>query len=77
MKAVVDSLVQELLMRLEIEAKRLIEEKLDEVVDKALNDLKEKIKGNVDDVIIDALRVTVKAELKKFALELAEKISKA
>lgn len=77
LKQEVQELVEKFLVDLEVFAVAQIEAHADELIDALLKELATKIPGQIDDVIIAAvkepLKVLVVAELKK----LAEKISKA
>lgn len=68
-------IVQALLPQVEVLVKTAIEAKSDEVVEQVLAEIKKAIPTQIDDVIIEQLKPTVKAEIKKFLLAQAEKIS--
>jgi molybdopterin converting factor small subunit len=69
------NITQKFLAAVEAAVKKMIEDKSDEIVEKLLSGLAEKIPGKFDDAFIEGLKPEVKADIKAFLLEQAEKIS--
>ena len=74
MKETLDAILQKLREEIEKAVKAEIEAKLEAIINKALDDLKEKIPGKLDDVAIEAVRESVVAAGKSLALNVADKI---
>lgn len=68
-------ILEEALAKLEVVAEELIEAHADETVEQVLVELKAKIPGMVDDVVIDAIKGAIKPLIKAQFLKLAEQIS--
>jgi len=67
-------IAKDLLSAVEDLVAKLIAEKLDEVVEQGIVALKEAIPGQFDDMVLEAVKVQVKAALKAEALKLADLI---
>ena len=58
----------------EVEVEKLIKERADELLEAGFTALKKTIPGTLDDLLLETLKPTIKAEAIKAALKLAEKI---
>ena len=75
MEALKKAVAEQALPAIEIAVEKLIEARCDEAVDAAFKKIEEAIPGSIDDMILEKVKPEAKAELKKFLLVQAEKIS--